>query len=113
MDNPPFSITPCGCRRGVFLVTPCANAAAGQCGRCGIPLCSEHARHLAQDWLCPACYAGQAGDSGDGTTTTSYGDTFSTGASDLADPFSEEDYAAFDAVSDFDKNAGDGHGYDS
>lgn len=148
MANPAVSLTPCGCRRGVFLVTPCVNAAAARCSRCGIPVCSEHARLQGPVLLCPNCYssqadddyrerdgglsttsasgtspsppddfAGQGGEFGGGGATSDWADaaTEEAGASadGTAQPFTAEDYAAFDSVSDFDKTAGAGHGFDS
>lgn len=115
----------CGCRRGVFLLTPCVNPAAAGCSGCGIPLCREHTRLRGGAPFCPQCYGIPDHDDDwdrSRSSSTSYGtgdwgnatdDTVSNQTDGMAEPFTAEDYAAFDAVSDFDKNAGIGDGYDS
>jgi hypothetical protein len=63
-----------------------------------------------------------SGGSGRHSSGTAYGSDGGSGmaeaedialADDGSSPFTDEDYAAFDAVSDYDKSADDGDGYDS
>jgi len=147
MVNPSVSTTLCAVRRGVFLLTPCANSATAQCTGCGIPVCSEHTRGQGAALLCPNCrrrqaddsydhrssgystgqdagsssasddFAGQGGEFGGGGASSDWSDAPADeggiSSDDKAVLFSEEDYAAFDSVSDFDKNSDGGHGFDS
>jgi hypothetical protein len=148
MVNPAVSHPLCAFRRGVFLLTPCANAAVARCSGCGAPVCSEHARGQGSALLCPNCrrsradddhfdhssrsysssqdtgsstvsddFAGQGGEFGGGGATSDWSDAPAeeggAGSDDKGLLFSEEDYAAFDSVSDFDKNADVGSGFDS
>ena len=67
-------------------------------------------------YYCPDCLSRLTGgtvlDSGDADNRD--GSLFSEGIFVLGNsPFTEEDYAAFDAISDYDKDAHGGHGYDS
>lgn len=127
----------CGCTSGTIFVRPCVQPAITQCARCQCPLCREHARLDSASLpvpplvsaLCPACAAesGQFGDDdGDATwsvgssrhsrsgwngSSGNYGAGYATTSADT--PFASEDYDAFDAVSDYDKDAEQGDGYDS
>ncbi|MEI7869816.1 MAG: hypothetical protein WCI11_18160 [Candidatus Methylumidiphilus sp.] len=65
---------------------------------------------------CPTCLDKLFGAGFVSSGDTNYRGGFYTGSGydDMNNqPFAEEDYAAFDEISDFDKNAGVGHGYDS
>ncbi len=124
----------CGCQTGFFYVRRCGRPSVLQCGRCGLDVCDEHAHRPEGDPVrvfCPDCQAAQSGSGassfarrqGGGFSRGSggyYDDSFSGqggpvwGEGDRDGPaFADEDYAAFDALSDFDVNADDGHAYDS
>lgn len=114
----------CGCQTGIIYVRRCGRPAPFECGQCGLYLCDGHASHSGDnpgDILCPDCQAslggqGSAAFTGRRDSQASFG-AYSDGiGSDWADDgpaFAEEDYAAFDALSEFDANADDGHAYDS
>ena len=122
----------CGFRAGTILFRTCGQSAAGLCGDCGIPVCSEHQHPYRWLMLCPRCLArrqsepdsdseasdseiesfddaaplilaGSSGDDGEEGLVDEFGDSL----------FREEDYADFDAVSDYDREAERGGGYDS
>ncbi len=95
-------------------------------------LCNEHAHNLeAEPWriFCPDCFARIGGETDayndwDSTSSTGWGGSHVHGSltGDAASArgqapeeavFDAEDYAAFDALSDFDQKAGLDHGYDS
>ncbi|MDD5035519.1 MAG: hypothetical protein PHE55_12260 [Methylococcaceae bacterium] len=96
-------VGPCGYQTGVYFIRRCGKPGKFVCARCALPLCGEHARPLdtGMEAYCPRCDAELNRNDA----------TFAEGSEDPS--FAEEDYAAFDAVSDFDKNADLGHGYDS
>lgn len=126
----------CGCTSGAIFVRPCPNPAVAQCARCQCPLCRDHARFessgppvmASASALCPACHAesrtAAADDVDDGGATWTadasrahwhessghYGSGYTVSG---GDPFTSDDYDAFDAVSDYDKDAEQGDGYDS
>lgn len=129
----------CGCTSGSFFVRPCPEPAVQNCTRCQCPLCRKHGHPdpsgAPAAMLCPACHAearreavddadAEFGDAGGGIVWTagsgrhsfSYarsGSEGDNGTDDGESPFVDEDYGAFDAVSDYDKNADDGDAYDS
>lgn len=119
--NLPRETLACAATTGAIFVRPCGAPAALRCAHCGCPLCRVHAGPAPADppgaVLCPAC-RGEDRDSpvsdDDGTLRPVPASHSSAVAADADDaPFTDEDYAAFDAVSDYDKNADDGDGYDS
>lgn len=119
----------CGCRAGTILLRACGNPATGLCSDCALPLCPEHQRSYRWLMLCPACFAqrqqeteaADSEDSGYGPASRGgiAGESFDEGTEEPLteefgdSPFTEEDYAAFDAVSDYDRKAERGGGYDS
>jgi hypothetical protein len=120
----------CGGTDGRLFVRPCREPAVLQCLRCQCPLCRTHARPAPSSGgpaavLCPECFAeSQSASSDDADYSDDSGIILSSGTwpaeaedtlggDDGGAPFRDEDYAAFDAVSDYDRNADDGDGYDS
>lgn len=123
--NLPRETLLCGGTDGALFVRPCPAPAVLRCARCECPLCGKHGRPdpagASGAVLCPECYAETRRDSSD-DTDSGFGDDGGSGmaeaedialADDGSSPFTDEDYAAFEAVSDYDKSADDGDGYDS
>ena len=113
----------CACTEGVFLLRRCGQPGTALCSLCRMPICPRHQNPHEDGVVCPLCYSHEAGDGGSRFGRTSDPSASSSGvgaASGLGDwsedggdsPFSAEDYAAFDAISDFDKNEPN-DGYDS
>jgi hypothetical protein len=120
--NDPNVNTPrlCGCQSGDIVVRRCGNPALSQCGRCGVGICADHAGFLdtqAQQAYCPPCLLAIQQNNPTDEGGEDYGDnldsTFQFWPGSSRSSFTDEDYATFDALSDFDKRADDGHAYDS
>lgn len=124
----------CACQTGSVFVRRCGRPATAECGRCGLCLCEEHANRDPGDAgmaYCPDCQARSGAASanrrqgrGFSSDATGYhtGDRSFSGLGggswidsdgDDGPSFADEDYAAFDALSDFDMKADGGHAYDS
>ncbi len=128
----------CAVQAGVVFIRRCGKPVEFECVECGLPLCGEHGRQpnakletpsaRAEDTpfvsmgegppvvYCPTCLSRLEGtELSDSNTTGNWNSLFLSGSYHdwYNSPFTEEDYAAFDAVSEFDKDGGTGHGYDS
>lgn len=117
----------CAWQTGSIYVRRCGRLAASQCAQCGLDLCDGHANTLdATPGLvyCPECHGASSGQ-GMGLSRGLGMQTYRNrqqpidrgmdwGGDDVGDlAFADEDYAAFDALSDFDMNADSGDAYDS
>ena len=136
MNQGDFAVSPgCAVNAGTIFIRRCRKPVVAECAECSLPLCEQH----AQPWnanaaspdaggigaafaslgdvatvYCPTCLSRLAGTE----PATTDDDNFSGGngiGGDLTvwdnSTFTEADYAAFDAVSDFDKDTG--RGFDS
>lgn len=106
----------CGCRTGFVFVRRCGRPAVFQCGQCGLDLCEEHVQRSEEEpgrVFCPDCGPTLAGREYSSRSGAYHDGVDSGWVESDGDAFADEDYAAFDALSDFDVNADKGNAYDS
>lgn len=133
--DPAKTVDRCGYMRGVILVTRCGALALDRCNRCHVPVCDEHAVAGTGRVLCIGCTAASKSPDTPPTGDVVFVDSSEPGwqvepdrpapkmgvpppspaapSSSMDDPFTAEDYEAFDAVGDADMNAGIDDGFDS
>jgi len=133
--DPAVTVDRCGCMRGVILVTRCGAPAVDRCSSCHDAVCEEHAATWAGLVFCTKCMDGfkrPATQPGGDVVFVDANEpswhsepdppapkmgmptpTQAAPASSTDDPFTAEDYEAFDAVGDADTNAGIDDGFDS
>lgn len=136
MNQGDFAVSPgCGVNAGSIFIRRCSNPVVAECAECSLPLCGEHAKPWDANAAspesggigaafaslgdvatvyCPTCLSRLAGTKPATTDDDELAGGYDTGGDLIGwgnSTFTDADYAAFDAVSDFDKDTG--RGFDS
>lgn len=92
-----LSLQPERCREtaGFLFSHPCRNPASGRCGRCGKPICAEHARPAGEVPVCVGC--ARRDPSASPAPDDPYFYARAAGFAAYASPYTEGDREAFQA----------------